>query len=111
MLSPKEKDELLKEHSPALLVSSEKKEGLKELKEAIFKKLSLIRVFLKPKTGEADLNDPLIVKKGTKISDLAEKTGIPIKRGAYVWGKSVKYPGQLVGMNHILKEKDIVSFN
>jgi len=67
LLSPKEKERLFEKYSPALLVSSEKKEGLRELKEAIFKKLSLMRVFLKPKTGEPDLNDPLVIKKGTKI--------------------------------------------
>ena len=105
--------EIIKKKFPkALLISSQKDKGISNLKKEIFKKLALMRIFLKPKNGEPDFSEPLIVKKGIVVADVAEKIGrvLEDKRGAHVWGKSVKYPGQLVGINHVLKDKDIVSF-
>jgi len=105
--------EMIKKKLPhAIFISSITGKGINNLKKEIFKKLALIRIFLKPKSRKPDFSEPLIVKRGVIVADVAEKIGrvLDDEKGAYIWGKSVKYPGQLVGMNHVLKDKDIVSF-
>ena len=113
LLRPNEVETIRKKFPQTLLISPETGKGINNLKKEIFKKLALIRIFLKPKDREPDFSEPLIVKEGVIVADVAEKIGqaLESKKSAYVWGKSVKYPGQLVGVNHVLKDKDIVSFN
>ena len=106
--------EIIKKKFPhAIFISSSTGKGINNLKKEIFEKLALIRIFLKPKNGKPDFSEPLIVKKGVVVADVAEKIGrvLENEKGAHVWGKSVKYPGQLVGTGHVLEDEDIVSFN
>ena len=112
LLRPNEVETIRKKFPQTLLISPETDKGVNELKKEIFRKLALIRIFLKPKDEEPDFSKPLIAKKGITVADVAEKIGRVLegKKGAHVWGKSVRYPGQLVGINHVLKDKDIVSF-
>jgi len=112
LLHSDEVETIRKKFPQALLISPETGKGINDLKKEIFKKLALIRIFLKPKDGEPDFSKPLIAKKGITVAGVAKKIGRVLegKKSAYVWGKSVKYSGQLVGINHILKDKDIVSF-
>jgi len=113
LLHPNEVETIRKKFPHALLISPNTGKGINNLKKEIFEKLALIRIFLRPKDREPDFSEPLIVKKGTTVAGVAKKIGRVLegKKSAYVWGKSVKYPGQLVGINHVLKDKDIVSFN
>lgn len=96
-----------------ILISAEKGIGLDKLKENIWEKLSLMRIFLKPQGKEADLENPLILKGEPTIYEATRKIhgelAVSIKK-AQVWGKSAKFPGQLVSLNHRLKEGDIVTF-
>ncbi|PIS15268.1 GTP-binding protein [Candidatus Shapirobacteria bacterium CG09_land_8_20_14_0_10_38_17] len=112
LLHPDEVEIIKRKLPQALLVSPRTGKGIDNLKKEIFKKLALIRIFLKPKNGKIGFNEPLIMKEGVNVAGVAEKIGrvLTNQKGARVWGKSVKYPGQLVGMNHILEEEDIVSF-
>ncbi len=95
-----------------LPISAEKGIGLEELKEAIYRNLDLINIYLKPQGGKADLNEPLVVKKGSTVEmvcnslhrDFVEKF-----RYARVWGKSAKFDGQQVGLNHVLEDGDILT--
>ncbi len=96
-----------------VLISAEKGIGVEKLKEAIFERLALIRVYLKPKAGEPDLEDPLILKKGATIIDAVRKVSEELLeelKQARVWGPSAKYPGQQVGLSHQLSDNDILSF-
>ncbi|PIU03632.1 GTP-binding protein [Candidatus Shapirobacteria bacterium CG08_land_8_20_14_0_20_39_18] len=92
-------------------VSAEKKIGLEELREKIWKKLGLIRVYLKTKDEEPDLSDPLIIKEGQSVEETARKIhgnlALTIKE-AKVWGKSVKFQAQTVSPGHILQDEDIL---
>ncbi|MDD2678449.1 MAG: GTP-binding protein [Candidatus Nanoarchaeia archaeon] len=111
-LNKKEADELKKKFPDAIFISAEKNKGLEKLREEIFEKTRIIRVYLKPKGKEADLNEPIIMHKGDTVYDLAlkiHKDFIQYFKYSQVWGKSAKFPGQKLGLKHELKDKDIVT--
>ena len=92
-------------------ISAEKDVGIDDLKEKIFQALKLIKIFTKRRGEDADLNEPLIVKNGITIAGVCDSLHRDLKRDfkfALVWGKSAKHPGQRVGLEHILKDGDIV---
>ncbi|HRT40200.1 MAG TPA: 50S ribosome-binding GTPase [Candidatus Woesebacteria bacterium] len=79
-------------------ISAKEGTGIEELKEEIWKKLGLIRVYLrKERFGKADSKEPLIIKNDKTIAGVcrrvAGQTGQNFKR-AWVWGQKVKFPGQ-----------------
>lgn len=86
--------------------------GIEELKEALYTTIDMIRVYLKPQGQEADMDIPLIVKRGNTIGDVCEQIHRDFKnqfRYAMVWGKSAKFPGQTVGMDHVVEDEDVVT--
>lgn len=101
---PKTKDQIY--------ISAQEGTGLDELKEIIFQKLGLMRIYLKPKGGKPDFGEPLILKKGAKVSAVAEKTFPKEKefKQILLWGPSARFPGQQVSLNHQLMDEDILSF-
>jgi ribosome-interacting GTPase 1 len=111
-LADKEYLEKLKLEMPeAILIAADKGINTEELKDEIFERLELIRLYLKPQGKKADLEEPMIIRKGSTIADVAAKLHrdfIKNFRHAKVWGTSVKFPGQKVGLDHILKDKDIL---
>jgi len=95
-----------------LRVSAVTHEGLEELKETIYDTLGFIRVYLKPKGGKADLDEPLVILNGSTIRTVCEhlhRDFVDLFRYSLVWGKSAKFPGQSVGLNHYLADGDIIS--
>lgn len=86
-------------------------ESLKSLKESFFKLLKVIRVYTKPPGNKPNLKEPFVITKGACIKDVAEKIHTSfIKRFRYakIWGTSVEYEGQQVGLSHILHDKDVI---
>lgn len=93
-------------------VSAATGEGIEDLKKMIFDTIDMVRVYLKPQGQEADMEVPLIVKRGSSIGDVCEnihRTFRPNFRYAMVWGKSAKFPGQTVGIDHIVEDEDILT--
>ncbi|RLG70970.1 MAG: GTP-binding protein [Methanobacteriota archaeon] len=93
-------------------VSAERGTNLEELKEAIYEKLGLIRVYLKPQGGDPDLREPLVVKRDSTVLDVCKALHRDFVEGfryAQVWGRSVRFSGQIVGPNHVLQDGDIVT--
>ena len=93
-------------------ISADKNMNIEFLKRAIYRKLDFIRIFLKPRGGEADYEEPLIMKRGCIISDVCDKIHrnfVKDFRYAYVWGKSVKFDGQKVGVDHKLADNDVLT--
>lgn len=92
-------------------ISAATGQGMPELKQALYDTIDMIRIFLKPQGQEADLDIPLIVKRGNTIGDVCELIHRDFKnnfRYAMVWGKSAKFPGQTVGIDHVVADEDIV---
>ena len=99
-------------HYQTVPVSAATGEGMEELKQALYDTIDMIRVYLKPQGQEADLEIPLIVKRGNNVGDVCELIHRDFKnqfRYAMVWGESAKFPGQTVGLEHVLQDKDILS--
>ncbi|MCD6468444.1 MAG: GTP-binding protein [Thermoplasmata archaeon] len=93
-------------------VSALKEEGVNEVRKAILSHLKLIRVYLKPQGGEPDYSQPMILRKGDVVAVVCRRLHRDFEkrfRYALVWGDSVKYPGQKVGLDHVLFEEDVVT--
>lgn len=97
-----------------ILISAQNRIGLEELKSEIWKKLNFMRIYLKPKDGNPDFQNPLILKKGQTVLEAADKIhknlSLEIKE-ARVWGKSAKHEGQIVSVNHALEEGDVLTIS
>ena len=84
---------------------------MEELKDAVYDALGFIRIFLKPQAGPADLDEPLIMRTGSKIEDVCRKLHrdfVDKFRYARIWGDSVKHEAQRVGIAHSLADEDIL---
>jgi hypothetical protein len=82
------------------------------LKEKIYEKLDFIRLYMRPKGGETDFKEPLIIRRNSTIEDVCNKLHRNLKkefRYGLVWGKSVKFAGQRVSIHHILEDEDILT--
>jgi hypothetical protein len=93
-------------------ISADQNINIDKLKAAIYDRLNLIRVYLKPRNGPADLEEPLIVASGATISDVCDKISRRFAgdaKYALVSGTSVSFSPQRVGMNHVLQDRDIVT--
>jgi ribosome-interacting GTPase 1 len=67
---------------------------------------------MKPQGEAADLEEPMIVLRNTKVGQICDRLHKDFRRKfrfAYIWGPSAKHPGQRVGLEHKLKDGDIVS--
>jgi small GTP-binding protein len=96
----------------AIWISAKTEKGLKELKELIWQNLKLIRVYLKPRNKEADRKEPLILKKGATVTEVAGKLfpqTINFKQ-ILLWGTSARFPSQEVSLHHQLQDEDVLSF-
>ena len=97
-----------------LLISAQNKEHLDELKELIFDRLDLIRIYMKEPQKEADMKVPMIMFKGCTISDVCSKMHkdfVAKFKFCRIWGKSAKFPGQKLSIKHILKDGDVVELH
>lgn len=104
---------LLKENNWSVYTISAKKQmGLEQLKRGIYDHLHLIKIYMKPQGKKPDYSEPLILKKGDTVGTVCKKIHRDFKekfRYAQVWGSSVKYPGQKVGLDHTLEDEDVLT--
>lgn len=111
-VEPEKVQEVMKKTKADLAVSAEKNMNMNELKGIIFKKLDLIRIYMKEPNKKADLEVPLIIFKGSTIKNVCEKLHkefVDKFKFAKIWGISAKYDGQkIVKLQHKLIDKDIL---
>lgn len=99
------------EFPDALLISADRNLNIDELREEIFNRLGLIRIYMKPQGQKADYSEPLIIKEGSTVGDVCQKLHrdfVRKFRHARVWGSSVKFDGQKVGIDHVLNDEDVL---
>ncbi|MFB6209061.1 MAG: OBG GTPase family GTP-binding protein [Candidatus Nanohaloarchaea archaeon] len=97
-----------------MLISAEEGKKLEKLKEMIFERLELVRVYMKERGEEPDKDDPLILKEGDTVEDALEQLPGDMKdrfRKAKVTGPSSDFPEQKVGMEHELEDEDVLELN
>ncbi|MDG6220104.1 MAG: GTP-binding protein [Candidatus Thermoplasmatota archaeon] len=107
----KEVKHRLKDWNP-ILISASGDRGLEELKAIIYDSLDLIPLYLKPQGEKADMEEPLIVRRGSTVGEVCDAIHRDFRerfRYAYVWGPSAKFPGQNVGLNHQLEPEDVIT--
>jgi ribosome-interacting GTPase 1 len=93
-------------------ISAFKGTGLEELKDFIYDNLGFMRVYLKPQGQEADLVEPLIVKDTSTVSEVCyslHRDFVRKFRFARVKGPSAKFDWQRVGLEHQLKDGDLLT--
>jgi ribosome-interacting GTPase 1 len=97
---------------PIMNISAFKDIGLDELKDFIYENLGFMRVFLKPQGQEADMDEPLIVKDDSTVENICIKLHRDFVRKfryARVRGPSAKFDDQRVGLDHQLKDGDVLT--
>ncbi|MCI4346735.1 MAG: 50S ribosome-binding GTPase [Thermoplasmata archaeon] len=114
LLEPEGKERLRSHLKPfvASFLSARTGQGVPELIDAIGKALAFIRVYLKPPGREADLIEPIILRKGDRIEDLLRRLPTELGvhfRSAQVSGPSARFSGQTVGRDHRLADTDVVT--
>ena len=95
-----------------LNVSAKTGAGIEEMKDFIFDNLGFMSIFLKPQGQEADLVEPLIVKDTSTVRDVCAKLHRDFLRKfryARVKGPSAKFDWQRVGLDHLLKDGDLLT--
>lgn len=113
-MSAEEIDEIIKRNCmyEILPISCNSDINIDILLEKIYEKLNLIRIYLKPKNGKPDFNHPLVLRDGAKVSDVCKelhKDFINKFRYAIIFGSSVKFNGQKVGLEHKLNDGDVLT--
>lgn len=106
------KDLKKKIKSDVIEVSANSNINIDLLKEKIYEKLRFIRIYMRPKGGETDFKEPLIAREGDTVEDICNKLHRRMKRAfrfGLVWGKSVKFGGQRVGLTHVLLDEDVLT--
>jgi small GTP-binding protein len=95
-----------------ILISAEKGTGMEEFREAVWRKLGLMRVFMKRVGRPPDMKEPIIVRKGATIRGVAENVHKSWGRARFarVWG-SGRFPGQRLGLDYVLRDRDIVEIH
>jgi len=115
LLSKAKRETLLERINPDLVVSAAKNQGIEELKELIFQKLKFIRLYLKEVNKKPDLDEPLVMVKGTTLREVCGKIHRDFEKKfkyAKIWGKSAKFPGQIFKtLEKKLEDGDIVEIH
>jgi ribosome-interacting GTPase 1 len=102
--------ELLENHWPMLPVSSKTGRNFDRLKQEVFDRLELVRVYSKIPGKEPDLQSPFVMKRGGTVEEFASKVHqdfVKNLKSARVWGSSA-FDGQKVPRDYVLHDEDIV---
>ena len=95
-----------------VMSSSTSKENLNDLKNKILQSFGKIRVYTKEPRKEKS-NRPIILEPDSTVKQVAEKILKGFSKNVKetkIWGPSSKFPGQKVGLQHKLRDLDVVEF-
>jgi small GTP-binding protein len=103
--------ELLGQEYPMVPVSVQTGHNMDTLKQTIFEKLNVIRVYSKAPGKDVDKTAPFVVEQGIQLGDFAGKVHKDFQeklKSAKIWGTSADFPGQMVSRDHVLEDEDVV---
>lgn len=93
-------------------VSADANDNISELRDRIYDEMHFIRIYMRPKGGKTDYKEPLIIRSGNSVLDVCNKLHRKLRkdfRYGLVWGESVKFGGQRVGLKHVLHDEDVLT--
>ncbi|MBN2014682.1 MAG: GTP-binding protein [Candidatus Altiarchaeota archaeon] len=96
----------------AIPISAESGKNLDILREEIFSKLGIMRLYMKPQGGEPDYKEPLIMRKNSSVGEVCDLLHKDMRKKfkyAIVNGRSARFKDQIVGLEHILDDEDILT--
>jgi ribosome-interacting GTPase 1 len=102
--------ELMEEDWGCLPVSLTSGRNLEQLKEMIFQRLEIIRVYSRAPGQEPDLTSPFVLRKGSTVADFAQgvhRDFYDKLKTARIWGSGA-FDGQMVQRDHVLHDGDVV---
>ena len=106
-------EEIKKKHGIEVVpISITRNLNIESLKESIYNNLDLMRVYLKPELKNEDAT-PMTIQKNSTVKEVARKLHTKLVnelKCAYVSGSSARFPNQRVGVDHILKDGDTITF-
>ncbi len=98
-------------HAQVIPVSALTGRGIDSVPRAVFNVLELIRVYTKEPNSREPSKEPLVLPKGSTVEDavrLIREEFLKYFKYARIWGPSAKYPGERVGLNHVLSDGDVL---
>lgn len=97
-----------------ILISCKNNWNIDDLKEDIWKRLDMTRIYTKRKGEFPDLDNPIVLRNNCTVFDLCKeihKDFYSDFKYALVWGRSAKHSPQKVGLNHVLEDEDVIQIN
>jgi len=97
--------------SDAVVVSALRRYRINEIPQRIFRLSGVIRVYTKEPNQQRPSEIPLILRKGATVADAIVKIReefLQYFKYARIWGPSAKFPGERVGLDHVLEDGDII---
>jgi small GTP-binding protein len=96
-----------------IYISADKNEGIERLKSIIWDNLKLVTIYLVEKTEKPSTNNPVIMKQGDTLLDVASCIGTEFASSskiAKIWGGGAKFDGQEMPLTTEVKDKMMVRF-
>ncbi|XP_048759621.2 GATOR complex protein NPRL3-like [Ostrea edulis] len=109
-ISIEEVDRLAREPS-SVVVSCNMRLNLDYLLEMIWEFLALVRVYTKKRGEKPDFDDGLILRRGCTaehVCHVIHRTMVDTFKYGLVWGTSVKYSPQRIGLQHLMNHDDVI---
>ncbi len=114
LATPRELKKIMKQVNADLHISAHKNKNIKKLQDLIFNSLRFIRIYMKEPRKEADMEEPMIIRKGSTIGGVCRKLHkdfVKKFKFARIWGPSAKHPAQKVSLKHRLRDQDVLELH
>lgn len=115
MVTPDELSIIQKNILADICISAHQKVNTELLKDMIFERLDLMRLYCKQIGKKADMDVPLIMKRRSTLHDMCQKLHkdfVTKFKFAKIWGTSVKFNAQpILKLTHVLQDKDVVELH
>ena len=106
--------ELCEEPFEFIEISAQTGQGLAEFGELIYRLLDIVRIYAKKPGKPVDMKDPLTLRRGSTVTDLACKVHRELAeklKTARAWAAEGIHDGQNVPRDHVLSDKEIIELH